>query len=228
MFAALLADLLPADLPQRAACIRKAARHLELIVEANRHFNLTRIVEEREAVIKHVVDSLLPWPLFAGATHIADAGTGAGFPGIPLSVVFPEIRFILLESTQKKARFVDSAARELGLDNVQVLALRAEQWLATNPASIVTARAVAPLSKAIPLLAPALKRGARLLLYKGPDAEAEIAQAAPELRNRRLRALVRLRYDLPDSLGARTIVEITRTESDGPAGAVSPVPQRCG
>jgi 16S rRNA (guanine527-N7)-methyltransferase len=208
-FAALLAELLPAGLPHRAECVHQAARHLELIVEANRHFNLTRIVEEREAVIKHVVDSLLPWRLFADATHIADAGTGAGFPGIPLSLVFPETRFTLLESTQKKARFVDEAVRSLGLGNVEVLAVRAEEWLAANPTNIVTARAVAPLSKAIPLFAPALKRGARLLLYKGPDAETEIAEAAPELRKRRLHANVCLRYDLPDSLGSRSMVEVT-------------------
>lgn len=208
-FAALLAELLPAGLPHRAECVQQAARHLELIVEANRHFNLTRIVEEREAVIKHVVDSLLPWRLFADATHIADAGTGPGFPGIPLSLIFPETRFTLLESTQKKARFVDEAVRSLGIVNVQVLAVRAEEWLAANPTDIVTARAVAPLSKAIPLFAPALKRGARLLLYKGPDAETEIAEAAAELRKRRLHAKVCLRYDLPDSLGSRSIVEVT-------------------
>lgn len=208
-FAPLLAELLPAGLPHRAECIHQAARHLELIVEANRHFNLTRIVAVREAVIKHVVDSLLPWRLFARAAHIADAGTGAGFPGIPLSLVFPETRFTLLESIGKKARFADSAARALGLQNVHVLAVRAEHWLAANPAGIVTARAVAPLAKALPLLAPGLQRGARLLLYKGPDPESEIAAAAAQLRQRRLHARVCLRYDLPDSLGSRSMIEVT-------------------
>lgn len=205
----LLAELLPADLPHRDDCIRKAARHLELIVEANRHFNLTRIVEEREAVIKHVVDSLLPWQLFGNATNIADAGTGAGFPGIPLALIFPEARFTLIESTQKKERFVESACRDLELANVDVFPVRAEEWLATHPVEIVTARAFAPLVKAIPLFAPAVRRGARLLLFKGPDAEAEIAQAAAELRKCRLHATVCLRYDLPDSAGSRCIVEVT-------------------
>lgn len=208
-FTALLAELLPHDLPHRGECVDKAARHLELIVEANRHFNLTRIVEEREAVIKHVVDSLAPWRLFAGAGRIADAGTGAGFPGVPLAVVFPEARFTLLESTQKKARFVESVIQTLHLDHVDVLGLRAEEWLAANPVDIVTARALAPLARAVPWFAPALKRGARVLLYKGPDADTEIAAAAPELRKRRLHATVLLRYALPDQMGERTIVEIT-------------------
>lgn len=207
-FADLLEQFLPADLPHRAVCVRKAAEHLDRIVETNRQFNLTRIVEEREAVIKHVVDSVVPWALFADAGHVADAGTGAGFPGIPLSVVLPGTRFTLLESTQKKARFVESAVAALALPNVQVRALRAEEWLAANRVDIVTARAVAPLARAAALFAPALKQGARLLLYKGPDGEAEIAEAAAELRKRRLEARIILRYQLPAELGARTILEV--------------------
>jgi 16S rRNA (guanine527-N7)-methyltransferase len=212
-FETLLRELLPADLPHRDACVIKAARHLELIVETNQQFNLTRIVEEREAVIKHVVDSVLPWRLFAGAKHVVDAGTGAGFPGIPLAVVFPETRFTLIESTQKKARFVEAAVADLNLANVEVLPVRAEDWLSANAVEIVTARAVAPLSKAIPLFAPAWKRGARLLLYKGPDAEAEIAEAAMELRKRKAQAAVKFRYELPDNAGSRGMIEVTPAQA---------------
>src|SRR6516165_5269101 len=100
-FAGELRRILPPDLPHRDSCIDGAARHLDLIVEANRHFNLTRIVSPREAAIKHVADSLMPWRLFSGAGHVADAGSGAGFPGIPLALALPETRFTLLESTQK-------------------------------------------------------------------------------------------------------------------------------
>src|SRR5450432_3095086 len=117
-FADELGQLLPADLPHRDECIAGAARHLELIVEANQHFNLTRIVSPREAAIKHVLDSVLPWRLFAGAAHVADAGSGAGFPGISLALVLPGTRFTLLESTQKKARFLESVVRELKLANI--------------------------------------------------------------------------------------------------------------
>ena len=112
-FADELRQLLPAGLPFREECIDGAARHLELIVETNQHFNLTRIVNPREAAIKHVVDSVLPWRLFQDAEHVADAGSGAGFPGIPLALVLPRVRFTLLESTQKKARFLESVVREL-------------------------------------------------------------------------------------------------------------------
>ena len=205
-----LSQILPPDLPHRDACIAGAARHLELIVEINQQFNLTRILSPRDAAIKHVLDAVLPWRLFAGARRVADAGSGAGFPGIPLALVLPETKFTLLESTQKKARFLETAVAALALSNVTVLPVRAEDWLATNPVDIVTARAVAPLTRAAALFAPALRKGARILLYKGPDAEAEIAAAGAEAARQVQRLRVIERYELPDSLGSRTIVEMTR------------------
>jgi len=208
-FVSVVSELLPADLPHRDRLIEGAARHLDLIVEANQQFNLTRITGEREAVIKHVLDSVAPWQLFAAARHVVDAGTGAGFPGIPLALLLPETRFTLLESTQKKARFVEAVVADLQLNNVRVYADRAETWLAANPGRlIVTARAVAPLPKAIDLFAPAIKAGALVLLYKGPDAETEIAEATPQAQRRRIEAAICLRYGLPEGMGSRTIIEL--------------------
>src|SRR4029434_5212492 len=143
-------------------------------------------------------DSVLPWRLFQGADQVADAGSGAGFPGVPLALVLPATRFTLLESTQKKARFLDAAVRELKLNNVEVRAERAEEWLNTHRAAIVTARAVAPLSRAAALFAPALRGGALVLFYKAPDAATEISEASPETAKRQLRLRVIARYELPD------------------------------
>lgn len=182
-----------------------------MIEEANRQFNLTRITDPREAAIKHVVDSVMPWMHFAGASHIVDAGTGAGFPGIPLALIMPEAKFTLLESTQKKARFVESVVTALALPNVKVAPVRAEDWLKTNRADIVTARAVAPIAKAIVLFAAALKQGGRILLYKGPDVDTEIAEALPEARKRQIHMHVVERYRLPEDMGARSVVELVRT-----------------
>jgi 16S rRNA (guanine527-N7)-methyltransferase len=200
--------VLPMDLPLRDAVIVSAARHLELIVDANRYLNLTRITTPREAAIKHVLDSVLPWRLFAGVEHVLDAGTGPGFPGVPLAFTLPGTRFTLAESTQKKARFLESAVEELGLPNVTVSAMRAEDFLKTQRVDVITARAMAPISRALALFGPALRTGARCLLYKGPDAEPEIAEAAGDARKRGVRVRVIDRYDLPDSLGTRTIVEL--------------------
>ena len=204
-----LNQVLPADLPDRAEVVRKAARHLAMIVEANQYLNLTRITSPREAAIKHVLDSLLPWRLFAGAKHVLDAGTGAGFPGIPLALVLPDVRFTLAESIQKKARFVESAVGALELSNVSVAARRAEEWARDTRADIITARALAPLARTLELLKPALKNGARALLYKGPDAAQEIAEAVREASRMRARIHVAQRFELPDALGLRTIIEIT-------------------
>ncbi|HYP09567.1 MAG TPA: 16S rRNA (guanine(527)-N(7))-methyltransferase RsmG [Bryobacteraceae bacterium] len=205
-----LSELLPVDLPHRETVIAKAARHLDLIVEANQHFNLTRILDEREAAIKHVVDSVTPWRLFADAPEVFDVGTGAGFPGIPLAVALPEIRFTLVESTGKKARFVAAAAVDLDLANVDVMPRRAEEVLRTHQGVLITARAVAPLDRALDLLGPAVRVGSRALLYKGPDGEAEIDKATAALRRHGVKAHLRQRYDLPDELGSRTMVELAK------------------
>ena len=204
-FAAELETVIPDDVPYRDTLIQKAAQHLALIVEANQYLNLTRITSPREAAIKHVLDSVMPWRLFAGARHVVDAGTGAGFPGIPLALVLPETRFTLAESIQKKARFVESVLGDLQLPNAEITARRAEEL----EANVITARALAPISRVLSLFKPALKKGARILLYKGPDADQEIAEAASDAGKLRATCAVVMRYDLPDALGSRTVVEIS-------------------
>jgi 16S rRNA (guanine527-N7)-methyltransferase len=204
-----LANLLPDDLPNRLEVIRKGSVHLARIEETNRYFNLTRITGAREAAIKHVLDSILPWRLFQEARHILDAGSGAGFPGIPLALVFPEIPFTLSESTGKKARFIEETVKELDMANVGVVSNRAEEVLRTVRPDILTARAVAPLDRAVALFTPALRRGTRALLYKGPDAEAEIAKARSVLSKSGLDARVVAQYALPDDSGSRTVVQLT-------------------
>jgi 16S rRNA (guanine527-N7)-methyltransferase len=200
--------VLPADLPNRNAVLAGGAHHLRLIVEANRQFNLTRITGSRDAAVKHVFDSVLPWKHFASAGRVLDAGSGAGFPGIPLALVLPQVDFVLCESIGKKARFLESAISELKLSNVRVSGARAEELLRTQRVDVITARAVAPLKRAVALFGPALRKGTRALLYKGPDAESEIAEAAPELAKLRLRSRVVESYSLPDEAGIRTLIEV--------------------
>jgi len=209
-FSSAMDELLPADLPERQRLVDLGARHLELIVEANQTMNLTRILSQREAVIKHVLDSVLPWRLFASAETVADAGTGAGYPGIPLAVILPQTHFLLIEATQKKARFVETVVASLGLQNVQVLPVRVEDWLRTASPQIVTARAMAPLERAVPWLAPAIRQGGKALLYKGPDLAAEIAAAAREMKKAKVQVEEVLRYELPEQMGLRTIAQVVQ------------------
>jgi 16S rRNA (guanine527-N7)-methyltransferase len=203
-----LTTVLPADLPNRTELIRKATLHLERIREANERFNLTRITSPREAAIKHVLDSLMPWKLFANASHVLDAGTGAGFPGIPLALVLPSVRFTLTESIGKKALFVERIIDELGLQNARILARRAEDVLRSERVDVLTARAVAPIARSVDLFGRGLRSGTQARFYKGPDARTEISEARTELLRHKLKADVIFEYKLPDALGTRAIVEM--------------------
>lgn len=207
-FDAELDRVLPPEIPNRESLVRKTARHLSLIAAANETMNLTRIMSPREAAIKHVYDSVAPWRFFVDAVRVIDVGTGAGFPGIPLSIVLPGVQFTLIESVQKKARFVDAAADELDLPNVRVVPDRAETIMPNSNGALFTARAVAPITRLVPLFGRAFKRGARMLLYKGPDVESELAEAALELKRLRVTAEVLHRYELPNQLGSRTLVAL--------------------
>lgn len=203
-FADELARVLPSDLPNRDRFIEKSARHLEMVKTVNEYMNLTRIVDPKEAAIKHTLDSVLPWRHFQHAARVIDAGTGAGFPGIPLAIALPHVRFTLAESIQKKARFVETVVEELDLHNARVIAGRAE-LIASTP-EIVTARAVAPLDRLLENFSKFLRDGAQLLLYKGPDAASELAGIA----DARTKAHILDRFELPENCGVRTIVSVSR------------------
>jgi 16S rRNA (guanine527-N7)-methyltransferase len=211
-FATELDAVLPADLPNRQRVVAGAARHLEMLAEINEVMNLTRITSPRDAAVKHVLDSVMPWRLFTGAKTVLDAGTGAGFPGLPLALVLPDTRFTLAESTGKKARFVESVIAELGIGNAGVLAERVEDIGRRERYEIVTARAFAPMPKALKMLTPLLKKGSRTLLYKGPDVEAEIAEASREAKALGVGFEIVTRYSLPDGAGVRNIVAIIKEE----------------
>jgi len=209
LYQAELAALLPQDIPHRPRVISVCSSHLSRIAGINPLMNLTRVVAPHEAALKHVLDSLLPWRELEGQESVLDLGTGPGFPGIPLAAAFPETRFTLAESTRKKAQFVDDRVDALHLDNVRVLPDRGEDVLRTRRFSATVARAVAPLPRLLKLLGPHIAHCGKLLLYKGPDAEAELAEAAPELKRLKLSSRI-LRYELPFEAGSRTLIELTR------------------
>ncbi len=194
-----LESVLPADLPNRAHVVEKSAQHLAMMREMNEVMNLTRIVEPREAAIKHVLDSVVPWQLFHAYKSIADVGSGAGFPGIPLALTFPDKRVLLIESIAKKARFLSDVVRELQLKNIEVINARAEDALKAANVDVIVARAVASCDKILKLLKPVLTNR-KLLLYKGGDVDQEIAEA-------KQKAKLAMRYVLPEGSGERTIIQ---------------------
>ncbi len=206
---------LPAELPERARLIELSARHVALLAEVNRSINLTAITSPLETAIKHVLDSVIPAPALGEARTVLDVGSGAGFPGIPLAIVCPERRFVLSESVQKKARFLDRAVTELGLENVEIYPGRAEAWLASARVDVVVVRAVGSTGKLLALLGPASSRVSELLFYKGPAGEEELSDANASMSRFGLRGEVALRYQLPEGMGRRCVLRLTRVSHRG-------------
>ena len=157
-----------------AAMATKLLRLLDELEQWNRAFNLTGIETRDVMVAAHLLDSLAASTDLVG-TRVADLGTGAGFPGLPLAIAHPQRQFTLIDATAKKIRFVTHAARVLGLTNVEALHARAETLRPAPPYDTIVARAVAPLSKLAALARPLSRPGTHLLALKGKRPRAELA-----------------------------------------------------
>jgi 16S rRNA (guanine527-N7)-methyltransferase len=148
--------------------------HLDLLDEWNARMNLTAIRDRAQQVPKHVLDSLSVRPYLRG-DRIADVGSGAGFPGIPLAIVEPGRHFALIESTGKKCRFLEHVRDALGLANVEVVQSRAEAYRPSARFDTVLARAVGPLADLVRVAGHLVAGGGRLLAMKGRHPEDELA-----------------------------------------------------
>ncbi len=161
---------------------RKFDRYAELLVEWNEKMNLTAITDPVGIAVKHFADSVSAVPLLPEQADIRviDVGTGAGFPGIPLAIVRPDIHLTLLDSLNKRLTFLDEVCRELGIEAVTVHA-RAEDGARDSSLreqfDVATARAVAALPVLSEYCLPYVKVGGRFLAMKGPESEAECEAA---------------------------------------------------
>lgn len=168
----LVADALALAVTLTEADARALLQLAEELEVWNGRYNLTGIAPAA-MVTHHLLDSLSIAPDLAG-TRIADAGTGAGFPGLPLALTNPQRHFTLIDSTLKKIRFVEHAVKMLGLANVTPLHARTENWKGA-PFDTVVARALAPLPRLVEAVAPLCGPATRVLAMKGRLPEAEIA-----------------------------------------------------
>ncbi|TAK53370.1 MAG: 16S rRNA (guanine(527)-N(7))-methyltransferase RsmG [Gammaproteobacteria bacterium] len=186
---------------------RQLASLLALLVDLtdwNTRFNLTAIRDPNEMLRKHLLDSLAVLPFLGGRT-VADVGTGAGFPGLPLAIADPARQYTLIEATGKKARFVSHAVERLGLTNVAVVHARAEGWRPPAPFDRVLARALGSLADFVRVAGHLCAPPGRLLAMKGRQPAAEVA-ALP--RGWRLLASHELR--VPGLEAERHLLELGR------------------
>ena len=182
-----------------------AALLLRLLAELerwNRTYNLTAIRDRDAMLTHHLLDSLSIHPDLQGTT-VADVGTGAGFPGLPLAVLNPQRRFTLIDSNGKKIRFVQHAARELGLTNVEGLHGRVED-IEGRVFDTVVARAFAALPELVENVAPLCGAHTRVLAMKGKWPRDEIDRLTPPWRLQGSRELT-----IPGMNESRCVVVLT-------------------
>lgn len=185
-------------------------KHLELVIERNRTLNLTRITGWDEAVVLHILDSLLLQEAFAQAPAGAfvDIGTGAGFPGIPLAIVTGRPA-TLVDSISKKASAVRDFVDALELsDAIRVESTRVEVLGRTERGryAVATARAVAQTATLVEYAAPLLHHGGRLVVAKARPSDTELRIADKACAICGMRRVSRETYELPKGLGHREIV----------------------
>lgn len=157
-----------------------------MLLDWNRRMDLTNVPPE-EMALRHYADSLLPlaesgW--FPKGAKLIDVGSGAGFPGLPIAILRPDMSVCLLDALKKRCDFLNAAAERLGVPHVRVVHARAEdaaRGAHREGYDIAAARALAPLRVLAEYLLPFVKVGGRALCWKGPSLEAELSESAPAL-----------------------------------------------
>ena len=187
------------------AQLARLVAHLDLLDDWNTRMNLTAIRDRPSQLTKHLLDSLTVLPYLQG-TRIADVGSGAGFPGIPLAIVEPRRHFTLIESTGKKCRFLEHVREALELGNVEVVQSRAESYKPGVRFDTVLARAVGPIADLVKVAGPLVVGGGRLLAMKGRFPEDELAA---RLNGWKVAAVHRL--TVPGLAEERHLVELCRS-----------------
>ncbi|MDD3516795.1 MAG: 16S rRNA (guanine(527)-N(7))-methyltransferase RsmG [Chromatiales bacterium] len=183
--------------------------YLALLAKWNRVHNLTAVRDMRDMVRLHLLDSLAVAPFVADMPgDVADVGSGPGLPGIPLALHLPERHFTLIETSGKKASFLRQAVIELGLVNVEVVQLRAENYRPPSPFATVISRAFAALADFVAVAGHLCAADGRLLAMKGrwPGDESEALPAPWQITRVH-------RLDVPGVVGERHLIEIRRASS---------------
>lgn len=199
--------------------IAQFAQFYEDMLEKNQVMNLTGITERREVIVKHYIDSLLPTCLLPDfpkpGTRLLDLGSGAGFPGIPLAIAFPNLQLTLMDSLNKRIVYLTDEIEKLGLQNhTEALHARAEE-LARQAGQreaydYCSSRAVARLAVLSEYCLPFVKVGGRMLAYKAGEIEEELSEAQFAIKKLGGTTDQVVSFSLPDDAGKRSLVVIRK------------------
>ena len=217
--ASVLEDLARLDIQLDASALTRLSVYLDLLLDANRKFNLTAIRDRDTAWTRHIVDSLTLLPFLAGSSSVIDVGSGGGLPGIPLALVRPEDRMTLLEATGKKARFLEETKTALGLERCTVIHARAEEAgqdrARRERHDAAVCRAVGPMRQLLEYAMPLVRVGGSVLAMKASKAEEELSEASDALDI--LGAGAVEVYDAyPQGFESRAVVVVVRKERSTP------------
>lgn len=195
-----------------------------LLLEFNKKFNLTAVTEEKDIFYKHFLDSLAGEMWIKKGASVAEIGSGAGFPSVPLKIVRDDLKFTLVESVGKKCDFLEILVEKLGLKGVEILRGRAEDFAREEKYrekyDVCLARAVARLNVLAEYCMPFVQRGGIFLSYKG-DSEEEVKEAERAVSLFGGAKTETISYELPQGYGKRSLIlakKINRTPSVYPRG----------
>ena len=197
--------------------LKQLDKYYNLLVEYNKLMNLTGITEEKEVYLKHFYDSLTLIKVvdLKEISTLCDIGTGAGFPGLVLKIVFPKLHVTLLDSLDKRCKYLKTVIDELKLDNIEVIHARAEEYAKENrnKFDITTARAVAHLSILLEYAIPMTKlKGYFIALKSNVDEELKEANKALEILNTKL--IDKEQFNLPIENSKRTIIKFQKEKDN--------------
>ena len=206
-----------AGLEFTALQLEQFTRYYELLVETNKVMNLTALTEPEDVAVKHMVDSLLAYDASFSGKTLADVGTGAGFPGVPLKIFCPSLKVVLIDSLGKRLKFLDTVIAELGLKDIKTMHLRAEDAGHNKELrehfDIVTARAVARLSVLSEYCLPLVKKGGMFIALKGSKYAEEIKEGEAAVKILGGKLLSAEPVKLPGLDDGRAVVKIAKLKS---------------
>ena len=197
--------------------IEQFLKYYEMLIEKNKVMNLTAITEYDEVIEKHFLDSISLCQVYdlSKPVKILDMGTGAGFPGVPLKIAFPEVEITLADSLNKRIKFLDEVVEELGLEKVTTVHARAEE-LARNKEhresyDLVVSRAVANLSTLGEYCIPFVKMGGNFISYKSGEVDEEVNAAGKAIKILGGEMKDVYKFDLSDQKRSFVIIEKIKT-----------------